>query len=971
MKPLVLSLNAFGPFAGTQVLDFSQLGGAKIFLITGETGAGKTTVFDAIAFALYGNASGENRRPQAFKSHHAKQEELCWTRLKFSVRDQVYEVYRTPAQTGVKRDGTPKDLGEKAQLSLPEGSEITGAKAVSKALEELLGLSYSQFKQTVMLAQGEFRRLIEANSTEKQQIFSKIFSTEVYGRLTARLIEKERALGAEIATVQSAIGRSFEELVRLGHESLAEETSQFLPYGAVEAMVQANLASHTIRMEQITADLSALEQEKSRLDPAGARALNEKLDRAEELAKQVAELETRAPAMEEQRTRLRLLEHAAGQQEREALILAVKASVGRLAKEIAELEAEEKQNEPMWKAAQEKAQSTPAMREKAGALAAAAEAAAHREKERLRRQERMERMERAKLRAGQLRVAVEYREAFEEAQVLEQDYRILVAWKEALDREADLDEARTEKLSRLRNMQDALARERAYWMAEKLEPEKPCPVCGSTHHPFPAQPEGEPPSLGEADALAEEIDQLTSSLKEAGIRADVLYDRFHETRLFSDLEEISRAEQYRARFAEFYPVACQSFTDHHTQALERARCVEEKVEHSDKQEPLEALRDQLRQQEALLEAEESAGELAEDRETSAEELPAEAPAWLKKQAAELLTQAEELDKTLQDARSRMDRLSASLAAKRDHHKALFAQFEEQMAVFLREVEASGFNSYEEYRTYAEAAADREGLRRELQEYDSGFVSAKTVLATLLEDIAGRKRVDAEALEKRVLVLEEKIAGLRETLRELQTQLALSQAQLDSLKRLHNEAGALGEAYAAAHELAVLARGSRAPNISFERYILASYFEDILQVANIHFQRMTGLRYRLVRKEEASRGTSGLDMDILDSYTGSRRAVSTLSGGEGFKASLALALGLSDVVQMYAGGVSIETMFIDEGFGSLDDRSLDSVVETLVSLEETGRTVGVISHVQSLRSYIPAKLVVTHSSTGSKAGFAIG
>lgn len=187
MTPLRLVLHAFGPFAEETTVDFTLLGNQRIFLVCGETGAGKTTLFDAIAFALYGNASGEGRKPHTLKSHHAPDQELCWVQLKFALRGKEYEVYRQPLQPGKKRDGSPKELGEKAELVLPDDSIIHGASAVTRYIGELLGLNYSQFKQTIMLAQGEFRQLLDASSVQKQEIFSMIFGTKEYQELSDAL----------------------------------------------------------------------------------------------------------------------------------------------------------------------------------------------------------------------------------------------------------------------------------------------------------------------------------------------------------------------------------------------------------------------------------------------------------------------------------------------------------------------------------------------------------------------------------------------------------------------------------------------------------------------------------------------------------------------------------------------------------------------------------------------------------------
>ncbi|MDL2234219.1 hypothetical protein LJC63_11670, partial [Ruminococcaceae bacterium OttesenSCG-928-L11] len=340
------------------------------------------------------------------------------------------------------------------------------------------------------------------------------------------------------------------------------------------------------------------------------------------------------------------------------------------------------------------------------------------------------------------------------------------------------------------------------------------------------------------------------------------------------------------------------------------------------------------------------------------------------QATALAARIRQIEADYIRRKGEFDTLTTELSASLTHQADLEKRFREAKERFRAALEPSGFPSYGEYAAYKARTGEAEQLRHTVTAYDRQLAQLQTQTDLLAGEVKDAQRADIPAMEARLETLTKQLAAFREAHRELHTQIAMSGRQLELLEALHRESGELGERYAAFQELSQLARGTRSPHISFERYILAAYFEDILQVANIHLRRMTNLRYSLKRREEASRGTSGLDMDVVDMHTGTRRSVSTLSGGEGFKASLALALGLSDVVQMHAGAVSIDTMFIDEGFGSLDEKSLDSVVETLISLQSIGRTVGIISHVQSLNMHIPAKLEVSREGTGSTAKFVI-
>ncbi|MDL2232656.1 SMC family ATPase, partial [Ruminococcaceae bacterium OttesenSCG-928-L11] len=369
MKPLQLTMSAFGPFAGVQTLDFTKLGDARLFLVTGETGAGKTTIFDAIAFALYGSASGENRKPQTFKSHHAKAADRCSVRLTCAIAGETITVERSPVQQGVKRDGSLHEIGEKAELILPDGQVVTGVRNVNRRIEDCLGLTYAQFKQTTMLAQGEFRRLIEANSTEKQAIFSRIFSTDQYGRLTQKLAEKESELGSAVASTQQAVAGAVAELARLGHTALAEPDSQFLPWERIADIVGRTLESHTARLSDLEGEIALLEGERTGLDLTAARTLNQRIDRRDALQKELFALLEQRPDMEALRRQLTLLDAAQALAQQEEAVLSVKAAMEEVEDKRLRLEESQPAVEAAYHQAAAGYESLPALREQAEALA--------------------------------------------------------------------------------------------------------------------------------------------------------------------------------------------------------------------------------------------------------------------------------------------------------------------------------------------------------------------------------------------------------------------------------------------------------------------------------------------------------------------------------------------------------------------------------------------------------------------------
>ena len=976
MKPLYLTLNAFGPFAATQDIDFGQLGEQRIFLITGETGAGKTTLFDAIAFALYGNASGESRRSQTFKSHHAALEELCWVRFAFSLHGTRYEIYRAPYQQGRKRDGAIKDIGEQAALTFPDGRTISKKREVDAAIAQLLGLSYGQFKQTIMLAQGEFRSLIEANSSDKQKIFSRIFGTDAYGRITEALTARAGLLGIRVKESQSAIAHCVAELAGLGYPQLAGESAAFRTFEAVRQAVAEGMARRTAQAELLDDQIAELTRQRQGMDLETARRRNETLDRRADMERRLAELKAQAPRMAELCQRLELLERARELREQERIILSTKSAAEKSGRRVAELEPLVRDQGEQRVRAQAEYDHLPALEEEARQMDA--QLTALREQEARRRRQAVARREldaarkelARHLRALEALAATgRYLEHSAAAagharrQKLLEELAGHIAQSAAL--KARIDAAQGEYNQAYRRFLGG----QAILLAEKLTRGEPCPVCGATHHPHPAHSDEAVPAEAVVRELKQRQDQLLAKRQDLALQCGNLCRTLAEEGVAVPdpaavmegeelVRELCRKERVKAEEHTGLAKALLKTAPAPDPLLDEAGLAEQR---SREQTLCAALRERTAALEGALTAESGA--------LSAKSLTEQIPA-LKRELEQKKEAAARCRSRYLQVVSSHDKLSAELAATREHHGVLQAQFTRLRQDFKTGLQQKGFAGYREYEGYAKELEEIPTLQEQTRAHTRSLNELRTLYTAQKPDTEGLERVDLNALEQSIQDCERQLRALRETRAELSAHLGEAHRRLERLEELHAVAGEQGREYAAVNDLATLARGSQPPYISFERYILASYFDDIIRIANIHFQRMSASRYRLRRREETGGRTAGLDIEIVDNYTGTRRGVDTLSGGEGFQASLALALGLSDVVQMYAGGVSIETMFIDEGFGSLDDQALDSAMRTLLSLESSGRTVGIISHVPGLRGYIPAKLVVKGSPTGSTARFAV-
>jgi len=799
-----------------------------------------------------------------------------------------------------------------------------------------------------MLAQGEFRQLLEANSTQKQEIFSKIFGTDAYARLTGALAAREQEVWRSVQSAQEGIARCVAALASLGYTALSADSAQYLPLGEISAIVTGTLELHEEQMAQFAADIAALEKEKESIDLPGAKALNQKLRQYEDAVRSHKALIELEPDMRKNARQLERLEQVKHLQEQEAIIYATKDSIAQNEARVTALEEQQRQSTDAIVQLQQKLEALPAQKERLAALQQEYSALEQQQKSTQIQLRQKQQLDACKKSCVRLESALTG---------LQQAAKLLQLEEAAglLDRQA----AETRQLQRLTREYEA-ARElyedlyhrflngQAALLAGELKEDAPCPVCGSAHHPAPATSLEQVPdaqTVSEAkvklDGLAEELSRKKETLLQMTQKlGQVLPGGISQA---SREELLGQAARIRAEAAEELPVHLGK------EGLDR-RAEQAAGE-------LEELRRSAAQLEGALEAREGALP-PEDLQRKAQAVHGERTG--------LAEQIEAVQNTYTRHKSALDICTASLEATRLHLAELSDQFAKQRETFKAHMNAAGFARYNDYKAQIPLVPQIAGLSARVESYRKQLASANATVDALKQEVDGKLPVDLDELEKRGKELVRRLTTLRESQTELYALVSSSRTRLAELEELHRKAGDAGNRYRVLHELTTLAKGSRAPHLSFERFILASYFDDIIQIANIHLQRMTGLRYRLKRREERSQRTSGLDIEIIDSYTGKQRGVSTLSGGEGFKASLALALGLSDVVQMYAGGISIDTMFIDEGFGSLDEKSLDSAVDTLFSLEKNGRMVGIISHVPQLGAYIPTRLVVRYEATGSTA-----
>ena len=907
MRPLRLEMCAFGPYAEREAVDFRELGDHSLFLVSGATGAGKSAILDGICFALFGTASGSERTAKAFRSHHADASTPTSVELIFMLKQTTYRVERGPEQARPKQrgDGTTTEKAFATlyeQTSVGESLVAEGTREVNQALEDRLGYGPDQFRQLVVLPQGEFRTLVTAKSGEREKVFGRLFNTHRYAELGRGLSEAFKALKAELDG-NDKTRRGLLEHVNAESEAALDEAIA----GCANEIEAAEVTANTLR--------AAAKQARDRLE--GGRASAKALAEAQAAVAALSALDARADIVAAQRAELAQANNAATvddvlnhralrQQELDSarrnleLTTATVSATERTRDNAAAQLAEEQAKEAEREAAQAHLTKMKRVADGAADYAEACEAV------RLHAQT----VEQRSTHLDQ------QRQTLQDARTLESQTQELAAQAEQAAKDVQTLAELVTSLKRLKA--------EVVGLAEALQPGEPCPVCGSEDHPDPAR--------AQSVAADPDVTAKQAQLDEARTRAQAL----------PALRERLASVQARA----------------------------------------EALDGDLRRHEAQLGADR---ERLAGLKTQVETLGRDIPEDLRAEGA--------IDGAVQAAQATVKRLSdALMRAQAAHTEAVSAHTK---AVTQQSARAQQLQAAQGHLHDAETE-----LRTRIEE--AGF-AGETALHTARRSPDQRRSLDAHirAWEQ------DRAAALDRTERTRKETEGLAAPNLDALKQANDDAekaareadervtdlrAFIGNLRAAAKQLADIAReqaeqrarftvlgrlsnlanGKGSQRITFERFVQAEILESVLVSANHRLHTMSSGRYQLRRASSAQdkRRTAGLDLDVMDAHTGAARPVSTLSGGEGFEAALALALGLADVIQAQYGGIQLDTIFVDEGFGSLGEQDLDAVINALQSLQAGGRLVGLISHVPEVKARIPARLEVQKGRDGSTTRFVI-
>ena len=926
MKPLKLTMSAFGSYAGKNVIDFTgqQQG---IFLITGDTGAGKTTIFDAITYALYNQTSGGERNGNMMRSQYAQPETETYVELEFLYQGQTYRVRRNPDYkiTKTLKNGKIREqkVPHSVELTLPDGTVFPEKKNATDAkIIEILGLTADQFSQIVMIAQGDFLKLLYTKSDERKMIFSKLFRTDIYWKIQENLRRKSMEM---------------DERIQENDRAFEQEKSRIIPLPESEELPLDELVE---RLRERLKD--ALKEQNLRR--ANVEELNKKITKYEEINKLFVslekirqtgkELEARQAESKERRQQIENARKADKVLVAEQQNLRQQQEVEQSAQAIAKMTETLANDQEMFESLKTQLQEVEAIKKRE---------AADLQKKMLALEQSFpsyEALQNARSEEQQAKKVWEDLGKTSEESFHKKEAGI-AALKEQQKRQEQVVEqtkknweqtslSASESAKHYEHMYEAFLKEQAGILAENLSAGCPCPVCGSTVHPDPAK-------LSDHAVTELEVEQAKKTRATAEEKRDLAYLAFEAEK--TKKQKLAQAvEKEEADFVLAQTIAKQQRKEAEQNYVSLQKIAEQIREKLVYPSLAEAKKQYAAMQKALEAAEQ---EIAKKRQKVSE--LAEAMNTLKGQKLA----EEENQKTA---------------------KKLAVKTEKEYAKLL---EKSGFVSEETYHLAILPERSRSKLEREEKEYESQCLRQQSEQKLLEKQVSGKTYTDTTELNERLKVEKQALKEAEKTYMELHTAYENDRSVLQNCAVYLEKGKKLESEDQVIKSLSKTANGrlSGSAKIDFETYIQRQYFKQIIHEANKRLLTMSNHQFILKLKEEANTGrktNEGLDLSVYSLVTDSERDVKTLSGGESFLAALAMALGLSDIVERSAGAIHPDMMFIDEGFGSLDAQSRQQAIEVLGELAGDSRMVGIISHVTELKEQIDRKLVVSRTDKGSRA-----
>lgn len=915
MRPLKITMSAFGPYAGEVTLDMQKLGKSGIYLITGDTGAGKTTIFDAISYALYGEASGNYRENTTLRSKYASADTPTFVELEFEYNNEIYKISRNPEypRPNKRGEGFTKQSAN-AELVMPDGSVITKIKEVSAKVEEIIGINKNQFSQIAMIAQGDFRKLLNCETNERSKIFRKIFKTEPYHNIEIKLSslfnelkrnrEKEKSgieqyinqlkcnendtLSLELERAKSG-DVLIEDVIKLAGEIINKDTLDY-------TKTQKNIESINEEIEKINSNIKLYEnQEATKKAYAKASAELEELktkrndcekayksaeaqrERLDDLTRKINLINSKMPKYDELKSLENSINERAQSFEKSNNSLKLKQQeITLLEKEIDEKSKALEEVKGADLLVQKLTVQKEEINKKAEAL-----------------KELKTEIDRCKTEQKNLKNAQSFaKSALDEYGALENEYNQIYI---------------------------AFFNEQAGIIADELKDGEPCPVCGSTSHPNLARKSENAPSQADVESAQNLVKKAQEKANKARDTASALKSKFDEI-----------AANVKSAAKKLFGTDDNVFDDYNSN--------------------INALKKEYDCILALL-----------------------------KTANEKLNLYKKLDKEIPKIQEKQKSLSdeiSTLNTQKASDEAFISENTKRVTSIKSELDFESADlAKDKLKEYTNLSSDiKNAIEKSKNDFDdikSKYDTQKGTKASLENALKEFKEIDLASLNEKYLKLNEYKKDVDETAKSLYSRIESNKLLVDDISEKRDILKGYDDKYVWLKTLSETANGdiSGKEKITLETFVQMTYFDSIIRKANIRLLTMSDGQYELVRRSDAEtlKKNEGLALDVIDHFNASTRSVSTLSGGESFMASLCLALGLSDEIQSSNGGIKLDTMFVDEGFGSLDGEALDRALSALTSLSQGNRLVGIISHVDALCDRIDNKIVITKDRTiGSNA-----
>ena len=1026
MKPISLTIEAFGPYRDSVTLDFNELQNHSMFLISGPTGAGKTSILDAMVYALYGEPSGEVRKTDAIRSDFAEPQHMTRVDFSFAIGEAQYRVERLPKQWVAKKRGTGmREQNASATVYEMKAGEwkvvATSAAAIRDTIQRIIGFRKDQFLQVVLLPQGEFRKLLVASTSEREELLHTLFRTELYRKLQEALkaAYDDAKAGIETnLTKQAALIQSIphdEETPVLTVEHVRELLANREPYRDGLVVKRDEAVTEVDQFNALRNEWAVYNQAQQSLAEASSKLdlIKAREGERSSLREKVQFITSLTPSYElykqfsDKQCVLKTLETALSDAKKGVEIASQQESKCTEAHEVLVSQAETIQAKRTT-LAQLRQQS-----EKFDELALL-------NKELTTLKGKLEIQDREKSDAdlqaqhnlvADLEVAlVEARKQFQaNSKVLEsiphiqeqlsqlQRYSELLGQKQKIQNDIDakegslaiLDESVKNSTVQLERLEHLMAEGRAFELVHLVVDNEPCPVCGSTEHPqlaskpelYPTKEEVEAAravrdgalqkrasEIGQKETLSIRLHELDEQVKDQVSKLKSFIDDFSKDTFDSIQQDLlSYMEQLTTLRSNTEQLSKTISTNEDELSGAKEKLAKLESAHKELLESLHDLEIQISSVQAKIDA------LSKILPTT------DLDAW-HKQIELLETEINAYDEQVKVCKTNLETAREQLNAKRGRLETLSAQVQEEtnnLDVTYKEYTKSLQSNSLSEDDFVEVLGDYKALdtfRTELHALDEAFNKAQAVYDAALKVVKSIVEPSATVSDEVYDAAVERRDTLVGNLAAWDKETKHIEATLASLEELEKAMGEAREEVTFLSRLNDLANGGEQgfKNVTFERYVLGAILDEVVYAANLRLQKMSRSRYSLERSDYTGggRGKQGLDLAVMDAFTGQSRPANTLSGGETFLASMALALGLADVIQSYAGGIHMDTMFIDEGFGTLDPDTLELAMETLVQLQSSGRLIGMISHVPELKTRIPAHLEVTRGDDGSTAKFII-